>query len=800
MVKSGGLQFDRRVTRTITPGTLIDENFMDPYENNFLLALHSIDSDRSFDALTEKSLPAELTQGSVPPAMISTRIGLAWLDLSTGDFFTHTTTLGTLASAVARIGPTEIVLSSGLQTSLQEGIMSTLEQQRDLVTYHATHLSDTSVLSWTPMLEAEVPVKTKSTFSGEEVAAGSLLLAYVKDRLQGLGIKLQPPVRRQDKETMSIDRNSMRALEVLGTSKEGLGGGKGSLLHTVRRTVTKSGTRLLRDWITSPSMSLPVINARLDLVSQFLYDRIFRENITNMLRRTFDSQRLVQKFSMGRGDADDLISLLRTIEATNGIARTLQKQIQPSEIQSEPEINGKQLLHSLQTLSGRMSLDGPNRLAALISASIDEDGLLESHRIQDTEDADMISMAQEVLQTQGSIEDQAAMPRVARSKMKRKATLEQDAEEQDTWILRRNASLILETLHEALDGLIQDKASLTLRLRDEFGAQSLTLRWTPGLGYICHVKGAKDVSNSLKTSVAARDVKTTKSTRSFHHTEWSSLGSRIDQAKQRIRAEEQRVFQQLREQVVQNLVKLRRNAAVLDELDIGCSFAVLAEEQKFVRPVLNLGRDHKIIGGRHPTVTLGLEEHGRAFVSNDCLIGEKERIWLITGPNMAGKSTFLRQNALISILAQVGSFVPAEYAEIGLVDRIFTRVGSADNLFRDQSTFMVEMMETSTILNQATPQSFVIMDEIGRGTTPEDGIAVGFACLHHLYYKNRCRTLFATHFHSLADMTRDFKHLACYCTDVAEGPGSSFSFIHRLRKGVNRSSHALKVARLAGRI
>lgn len=203
-------------------------------------------------------------------------------------------------------------------------------------------------------------------------------------------------------------------------------------------------------------------------------------------------------------------------------------------------------------------------------------------------------------------------------------------------------------------------------------------------------------------------------------------------------------------------------------------------------------------GGRHPTVIQGLEEQGRTFVSNDCLIGGQERIWLITGPNMAGKSTFLRQNALISILAQVGSFVPAHSAEIGLVDQIFTRVGSADNLFKDQSTFMVEMMETAAILNQATPQSFVIMDEIGRGTTPEDGIAVGFACLHHLYFKNRCRTLFATHFHSLADMTQELEHLACYCTDIDDGPGQSFSFVHRLRKGVNRSSHALKVARLAG--
>ena len=771
---------------------------MDPYENNFLLAIYPTGADRPPQHVEREALPAELAHGSLPAWQISLPVGLAWLDLSTGDFVTQASTLGTLASAAARIGPREIVMSNGYDDGLKQNILNVLEQQRHILTYHAPQSIEPSLSSWTPMLESEVPHDMHDSFAHVEVAAGSLLLEYVQDRLQNSGIKLQPPVRRQDKETMSIDKNSMRALEVLGTSKEGLGGGKGSLLHTVRRTVTKSGARLLRDWISSPSMSLQVINARLDLVSQLLHSRAFREEITNLLRRSYDSQRLVQKFSLGRGDADDLVSLLRTIEATNGIAAALEKHASRWTGCPADEVDSEALGPSLQSLRGRLSLDRPNVLAKLIASSIDEDNLVESHRIQETETTDIVTIAQEVLHSEGSADDQAAMPRVTRAKPKPKDHVEQEVEAEDTWILRRDASPILEKLHDAIDGLRQDKCILASRLRKVLGVQSLTLRWTPGLGFICHVKGTKDVSASLKISSGARDVKTTKSTRSFHHAEWSSLGSKTDQAKLRIRAEEQRVFQELREQVVVNLVRLRRNAAVLDELDIGCSFATLAEEQGLVRPTLNLSLDHKIIGGRHPTVKLGLEEQGRSFVSNDCLIGEKERIWLVTGPNMAGKSTFLRQNALISILAQVGSFVPAEKAEIGLVDQIFTRVGSADNLFRDQSTFMVEMMETAMILNQATPQSFVIMDEIGRGTTPEDGTAVGFACLHHLYHKNRCRTLFATHFHTLADMTKGFEHLACYCTDVAEGPGGSFSFIHRLRKGVNRSSHALKVARLAG--
>ena len=797
-VKSGGLLFDRRVTRTITPGTLIDEKFMDPYENNFLLAVYPPGPGESPQPLEVENIPAELTKGSIPSPLISTSIGLAWLDLSTGSFFTQTATIGSLASAAARIGPREIVIGEDLEDGVKQTILGILEQQRHLVTCHPAPTQAQSMSSWAPMLEREVPMELQPTFTKEEVAAGTLLLEYVKDRLQGSGIKLQTPHRRQDKETMSIDKNSMRALEILETSKGGVGGGKGSLLHTVRRTVTKSGARLLREWIASPSMSLQVINARLDVVTLLLRYRALREEIMSLLRRSYDSQRLVQKFSLGRGDADDLISLLRTIEATSAIARLLEAYSVLSEPGSETNPRDRKHRQSLQNLKGRLWLEEPKALAARISEAIDEDGLTESHRIEETQKAEMISMAQGVLEKEGSLDDQAALAQISRSKVKQKPLADQEGEETDTWVLRKNASPMLESLHEALDGVRQDKAVLTSRLREELRAPSLTLKSAPNLGHFCHVKGIKDVAASLKAYGPAREVKTTKTTRAFHQSEWTSLGSRIDQAKLRIKAEEQRVFQFLREQVIVNLIKLRQNAVVLDELDIGCSFATLAEEQGFVRPVLNSSLDHKIIGGRHPTVKQGLEEQGRAFVSNDCTIGVDERIWLITGPNMAGKSTFLRQNALISVLAQVGSFVPAEHAEIGLVDQIFTRVGSADDLFRDQSTFMVEMMETAAILNQATRQSFVIMDEIGRGTTPEDGIAVGFACLHHLYHTNLCRTLFATHFHALADMTKDFEHLACYCTDVMERDGGSFSFVHRLRKGVNRSSHALKVARLAG--
>lgn len=527
----------------------------------------------------------------------------------------------------------------------------------------------------------------------------------------------------------------------------------------------------------------------------FLKNRSLSETIVNSLRRTFDSQRLVQKFSLGRGDADDLISLLRTIALTDNIASVLQNarsEMQGSSIADENPVN------SIVRLLKRLSLDGPKDLALRISEAIDEDSLTASHRDEQVESANMISMAQDVLSAEGKPDDLEAMSQIVRSKTAVKSLRQLNTDEDDVWIMRRNASSVLEKLHEDLAALRREKSTLTEALKTQSETPSLTLRWTPGLGHICHIRGVKDVRSSMEKFGSARSASTTKSTRSFYLPEWSNLGGRIDQTKMQIRAEEQRVFQELREQVVINLVKLRRNAAVLDELDVACSAASLAAEQNLVRPILNESTSHIIIGGKHATVHLGLEEQGRAFVSNDCFVGDPERIWLITGPNMAGKSTFLRQNALISVLAQVGSFVPADHVEIGIVDRIFSRIGSADNLYQDQSTFMVEMLETAAILKQATPRSFVIMDEVGRGTTPEDGIAVGYACLHHLYHTNRCRTLFATHFHALADMTSDWGGVGCYCTDVAETASGSFSYVHRLRPGVNKRSHALKVATLAG--
>ncbi|KAI1006193.1 MutS 1 [Podosphaera aphanis] len=770
-VKAGGLMHDRRVARVITPGTLIDENFLDPCSNSYILAIH-IDELSSADDATKDA-------ASTPQDAI--RVGLAWLDLSTGHFFTQLTNMAVLPSVLARIGPRETVLDQKFKTFKDHPLFPLLAEGHHFITY-STAAELKQVSDWTPMLESSVPSRSIKSFSPEEVTAGSSLLQYVETRLQGSNMKLQPPIRQLD--LMSIDRNTMRALEIKTTT---MGDSiVGSLLHTVRRTVTKGGARLLENWLSSPSTSLCVINNRLDLVDYMLNDENRRQQIIALLRRCHDTHRLLQKFAFGRGDADDLLALASTIRVTQELLVILKECAQEQEC-----------IHSMAL---RIKLSGPKALASRIGDTIDEEGVVQQHRLEEGAAGELQALAEAIVVAEGSQEDSFLIPKSTARKKKPTSIREYYSTDNEAWIMKTGASPTLKKLHKELAKLKLEKSELEEDLCTKLGATSLTLRFSPGLGHICHVKGKNIDIDRLKL----KSVSTNKSSCSFHHPKWTNLGQKMDQCMCHLRAEEQRVFLSLRELVISNIVKLRRNAAVIHEIDVACSFATLAHEKSWSRPILNMGTRHKVIAGRHPTVESGLECQGRGFVTNDCFVGESYRTWLITGPNMGGKSTFLRQNALITILAQTGSYVPASFAEIGIADQIFSRVGSADNLFKDQSTFMVEMLETGQILKQATERSFVIMDEIGRGTTPEDGEAVAWACLWHLNCVNKCRTLFATHFHGLCDKVNEkqLEGTGLWCTDVEESGndenGATFRYVHRVREGVNKMSHALKVARLAG--
>ncbi|HTW52813.1 MAG TPA: DNA mismatch repair protein MutS, partial [Stellaceae bacterium] len=349
----------------------------------------------------------------------------------------------------------------------------------------------------------------------------------------------------------------------------------------------------------------------------------------------------------------------------------------------------------------------------------------------------------------------------------------------------------LDELRELRDQSRRTIAALQARYAEETGVASLRIRHNNVIGYYIEVSSAN--AGKLGTNYIHRQ--TMAGAMRFTTTELAELESKISSAADRALALELRLFDDLVADVMARRLEIAEAAAALASLDLAASLAERAVESRWVRPELTDDIEFAIQDGRHPTVEAALAGSG-AFVANDCVLGE-DRIWLVTGPNMAGKSTFLRQNALIAILAQMGSYVPAAAARVGVVDRLFSRVGAADDLARGRSTFMVEMVETAAILNQAGPKSLVILDEIGRGTATFDGLSIAWACLEHLHEVNQCRALFATHYHELTTLAAKLPRLVCHTMRVKEWKGDVV-FLHEVAPGTADRSYGIHVAKLAG--
>jgi DNA mismatch repair protein MutS len=332
-----------------------------------------------------------------------------------------------------------------------------------------------------------------------------------------------------------------------------------------------------------------------------------------------------------------------------------------------------------------------------------------------------------------------------------------------------------------------------VRLKQETGIPSLKVRHNNMLGFYIEISAAhrgRAPATFLQRQGMANAVR-------YGTPELAELESRIATAGERALALELLLFERLRAEVLAEAEAIGRTATALAEIDVAAALADLAAASRYVRPMIEDGPAFEVKGGRHPVVEQALAHASQPFVANDCALGEDSRLWLLTGPNMAGKSTFLRQNALIAILAQAGSFVPAAEARIGVVDRLFSRVGAADDLARGRSTFMVEMVETATILNQAGPGSLVILDEIGRGTATYDGLSLAWAVVEHLHDVNRCRGLFATHYHELTALAAKLPSLACHTMRVKEWQ-NEVVFLHEVAPGTADRSYGIHVARLAG--
>ncbi len=685
----------RAVVRVVTAGTVTEDGLLDARRHNYLAGI----------------------------AEAGGELGLAWLDLSTGDFALAPTCEDALGGDLARIAPGEILLSERLVA--RPAIAALLAERKAAVTTLPNPRFDSDAAR--RRLEGFFGVAALDgfgSFSRAEIAAAGALVDYVGLTQPGKAVHLDPPRRVTPDAVMQIDAATRRNLELTAGPS---GDRRGSLLATLDRTVTAAGARLLADRLAGPLTDPAAIAARLDAVGFLLDASALRAAIRERLRRCPDIERGLARLRLGRGGPRDLAALRAALAETATLRRLL----------AEP---------------GLVPL--PESLAAAERGLGDHGALV-----------DRLSRA--------LAED---LPLLARDGG---FVAPGYCQELDEWRRLRDESRRL-------------VAALQAKYAAETGVAALKIRHNNVIGYYVEVSAAQ----AARLGPQFIHRQTMAGAQRYMTAELAELESKIAGAAERALALEVQLFDELVGEVMRQRAEIALAAAALAELDVAAALAERAIEGEWVRPVVEPGTAFEIRQGRHPVVEAALAAASEAFVANDCVLDEA-RIWLVTGPNMAWKSTFLRQNALIAILAQIGSFVPARAARIGVVDRLFSRVGAADDLARGRSTFMVEMVETAAILNQAGPSSLVILDEIGRGTATFDGLSIAWATLEHLHEVNRSRALFATHYHELTALAAKLPALACQTMRVKEWKGDVV-FLHEVGPGSADRSYGIHVAKLAG--
>ncbi len=508
----------------------------------------------------------------------------------------------------------------------------------------------------------------------------------------------------------------------------------GTLLATIDRTLTGPGARLLAERIAAPLTDRAAIERRLDLVQLFVERPAVRERVREALKRTPDIERALTRLSVGRGGPRDLAALRDGLDSGEALAAALG---------AEPEALAPP----------------PAPLGEIVAACSNHRPLI---------DALAAALADEP-------------PLFAR----------------DGGFIRTGYRAELDEQRTLRDDSRKTVAALEAKYRASTGVATLKIRHNNMIGYHIEVSATHADKLDLAALGFARRQSMSNATR-FNTPELADLETRIGRAADQALALELAMFEQLAAGVLAVSTAVAAAGRALAALDVAAALAELAASGNYSRPVLSDEPAFVLKGARHPVVEAALmRQGGPGFVPNDCDLGAERRLWLLTGPNRAGKSTFLRQNALIAVMAQAGSFVPAEAATIGIVDRLFSRVGAADDLARGRSTFMVEMVETAAILNQATAKSLVILDEIGRGTATFDGLSIAWATLEHLHDVNKCRALFATHFHELGALKERLAALAPHTMRVKEWQ-NQVVFLHEVAPGAADRSYGIHVAQLAG--
>ena len=677
-------------------------------------------------------------------AEVGGALALAWLDVSTGVFVTQKlANISDLAEALERLTPRELLLSDRLRDQAEIA---------PIVTMHAGSLTplpgsrfDSS--NATRRLQTQFGVsdlQAFGTFSRAECGAAGALLDYVLLTQQGQMPSLSPPRQLQVDTLMAIDPATRRNLELLYTQE---GEKKGSLLAAIDYTVSSAGARLLAARLAAPLTDSQAIIARHKLIEWFVEHNSLCKSTRIALRGGGDIERALARLALERGGPQDLAMIRDGLK----VADTLQKDLQYSGVnQTQAEL--------------------PATLVAILN-DIGKHQILIDHLQQ--------ALAGElpVLARDGNFIATGYAPeldhrRLTRDKIVRKISC-LEAEFRD-----QTGINILKIKHNNMHGHFVEVTDAHLKKMQNYKPNE-DIKAASGTVFILRYSG-KNASRFTTSSLTELDQ------------EWMSAVDKVSSL-------EQKLFTDLISEVKKQGDSIRNTAQALSVLDWASALATVAVERGWVCPHIDDGLSFDIKEGRHPVVEHSLAAQGGArFIANDChLEVNQDRVWLLTGPNMAGKSTFLRQNALIAILAQMGSFVPAQQAQIGIVDRLFSRVGASDNLARGHSTFMVEMVETAAILRQAGPRAFVILDEIGRGTATYDGLSIAWACVEHLHEINHCRAMFATHYHELTALAERLDGLSCHQMQVREWK-NQVVFLHKVATGMADRSYGIHVARLAG--
>ena len=691
----------RGITELVTPGVAMQDTVLNYKENNFLCAVH-------FGKAT---------------------CGVAFLDISTGEFLTGEGTYDYVEKLIGNFQPKEVLYNR--------------ERRKDFERYFGTRLCTFLLDDWVfteqtahQKLYKHFNVKSLKGFGIDHlksgVVAAGAILQYLEQTLHTQIAHITSISRIEEERYVRLDKFTVRSLELINPMQDD---GK-SLLDVIDRTVSPMGGRLLRRWLVFPLKDEKPINDRLDIVDYFFRDPDFRQCIDDQLHLIGDLERIVSKIAVGRVTPREMVQLKTALRAIEPIKVAC---LQASAVVGDSVAN---TVASLRRVGERLAL---------------------CEALRDRIDREIQNDPPQLVAKGGVIRD----------------GVNSELDE-----LRRIA-------YSGKDYLLQ----IQEREAQQTGISSLKIGYNNVFGYYLEVR------NTYKDKVPAEWVRkqTLAQAERYITQELKEYEEKILGAEDKILSLEQQLFTNLVIAAQEYISQIQQNANVIAHLDCLLSAAKTAEENHYVRPMISSSDVIDIRQGRHPVIETQLPI-GERYVPNDILLDqERQQIIIITGPNMAGKSALLRQTALIVLLAQIGSFVPAESAQIGLVDKIFTRVGASDNISLGESTFMVEMTEASNILNNVTPRSLVLFDELGRGTSTYDGISIAWAIVEYLHEhpKAQARTLFATHYHELNEMEQNFKRIKNYNVSVKEVDGKVI-FLRKLERGGSEHSFGIHVAEISG--